>query len=143
MATIRRFEELEVWKDARKLTTSVYRESRHGAFAQDFGLRDQIQRAAVSVMSNIAEGFASRTTGAFIQFLGYARRSTAEIQSHLYVALDLDYISSEQFDEMYDAADNCSRQLYGFIRYLKTRPDRSGIEEPPAGYDSNPRPPIE
>lgn len=88
-------------------------------------------------MSNIAEGFGGRTSNEYIQFLGYARRSAAEVQSQLYVALDLSYIRPDEFDDVYTTADNCSRQLYGFIRYLKSRPEGSQIKEPPAGYQSD------
>jgi four helix bundle protein len=86
-------------------------------------------------MSNIAEGFGARTSGGYIQFLGYARRSAAEVQSHLYVALELGYINDEEFSAVYDLADGCSRQLYGFVRYLKSQPSGSRIQEPPANYD--------
>jgi len=134
MAGITRFEDLDVWKHARALTSKVYRISRQGEFARDFGLRDQMQRAAVSVMSNIAEGFGTHTSRSYVQFLGYARRSAAEVQSHLYVALDLDYITQDDFEDVYATADSCSRQLYGFTRYLKSRPDSSRIEEPPSDY---------
>lgn len=135
MAGVKRFEDLDVWKEARALTSTVYRISRRGEFAHDFGLRDQMQRAAVSVMSNVAEGFGGRTSREYVQFLGYARRSAAEVQSQLYVALDLGYISQSEFDDVYAAADSCSRQLYGFIRYLKSQPEGSRIQEPPTGYE--------
>jgi four helix bundle protein len=135
MAGVKRFEDLDVWKEARALTSQVYRISRRGEFARDFGLRDQMQRAAVSVMSNVAEGFGGRTSREYVQFLGYARRSASEVQSQLYVALDLGYISQSEFDDVYAAADSCSRQLYGFIRYLKSQPEGSRIKEPPTGYE--------
>ena len=97
MAGITRFEEIEAWKTARQLTTLIYKLSEQGVFVKDFGLKDQIRRASVSIMSNIAEGFESRTDTQFINFLGHAKGSAGEVRSQLYVALDLKYISQEQF----------------------------------------------
>ncbi|GAB4531257.1 MAG: hypothetical protein Fur0018_19080 [Anaerolineales bacterium] len=97
MSSLTRFEEIRAWQEARKLVRTVYGMTREGAFARDFGLRDQIQRAAVSVMTNIAEGFGARSNPSFQQFLTYARRSALEVQSLLYVAIDVGYISEEQF----------------------------------------------
>ena len=85
---IEQFEEIEAWKVARELTRDIYALTRQQPFSTDFGLRDQVQRASVSVMANIAEGFDGRSTREFIRFLGYAFRSATEVQSHLYVALD-------------------------------------------------------
>jgi four helix bundle protein len=129
MATVHRFEELEVWKTARTLTRTVYQLTTSDAFSKDFGLRDQIQKAAVSVMSNIAEGFDSSTQSTFIQFLGYARRSAAEVKSQLYVAIDLNYISQDEFDTAFDEVDKCSRQLFRFIQYLRSRPNEPRVRE--------------
>jgi len=92
-----RFEELDMWQRARELTRSVYDLSDQGAFARDLGLRDQKRRAAVPVMSNIAEGFESRTQGLFIEFLGRARGSAGELRAQLYIALDRDYLTQDQF----------------------------------------------
>ncbi len=114
MATAERFEDLRCWQTARRLTNLVYEYSEEGTFANDFGLKDQIQRAGVSTMSNIAEGFNSRTTGRFIDYLGRARGSATEVQAQLYVALDR--IDEDQFDTAYDDADKLSRQIYRFIR---------------------------
>ena len=88
MATIQRFEEIEAWQVARELTRSVYECSKSGSFAKDFALRDQIRRAAISVMSNIAEGFERGGNAEFIQFLSIAKGSAAEVETQLYVALD-------------------------------------------------------
>lgn len=88
MATIRRFEDLHAWQSARELTHSIYELTRSGDFAKDFGLRDQIRRAASSVMLNIAEGFDAGSDAEFVRFLGYARRSASETQAGLYTALD-------------------------------------------------------
>ena len=129
MATIERFEDLDVWQTARALTNRVYEHTRQGPVAKDFGLRDQIQRAAVSVMSNIAAGFNSRTQRIFVDLLGRARGSAAEVQSQLYLAQDRGYISDEQMQSGYNLADKASRQIYAFIRYLESNPNASRVEE--------------
>ncbi len=95
MATFKRFEEMHAWQSARDLVKLVYTATKQADFSRDFALRDQIRRAAISVMSNIAEGFGTGTDADFIRFLGYARRSASETQSQLYAALDQNYISSE------------------------------------------------
>ena len=92
MATFKKFEEIEAWRKARDLTKRIYKISRTTAFARDFGLKDQIRRASVSIMSNIAEGYDGSGTGEFIQFLATAKGSAAEVKCQLYVALDQDYI---------------------------------------------------
>lgn len=119
MAAIERFEDIKAWQVGRELAAEVYKLSSHGAFAHDYGLRDQIQRAAVSVMANVAEGFDGQSNAEFMRFLGYAIRSATELQSHLYVALDQTYISSEQFSSMYKMAVEVKNLLYGFKRYLR------------------------
>jgi len=116
---IQSFEEIQAWQAARELTRLVYETAGQGPFAHDRGLRDQVQRAAVSAMANIAEGFDSTTGNAFIQFLGYALRSTTEVQSHLYVALDQQYITPEQFNSLYDQAVTVKKLIHGFLRYLR------------------------
>jgi len=95
MTAITRFEEIEAWKTARQLTNMVYALSNKEGFNRDFGLRDQIRRASVSVMSNIAEGFESRTDVQFINFLGMARASAGEVRAQLYIALDQKYVIDE------------------------------------------------
>src|SRR6185503_10034400 len=100
MNKVERFEDLVAWQKARSLTRGIYQMTRQGAFAKDFGLGNQIQRAAVSVMSNIAEGFERGTRGEFHQFLSIAKASCAELRSQLYVALDIGYIDQQQFDCM-------------------------------------------
>lgn len=119
MATIVRFEDIEAWQSARVLTRMVYRLSNDGAFAHDYGLRDQMRRAAVSVMSNIAEGFESQTRPLFISFLSRAKGSAGEVRAQAYVALDAGYLDDKQFAELSDLADKCSRQLSRFISYLE------------------------
>ena len=116
---IARFEDIEAWKAARELSQAIYHATDQGQFTRDFGLRDQIQRAAVSIMANIAEGFDSQSNKAFVQFLGYALRSATEVQSHLYVALDQGYVSREVFDDLYQRAVKVKSIIHGFIRYLR------------------------
>ena len=115
-----RFEELPCWQDARKLSKMVFELIRQKELSKDFSLRDQIWRAAGSVMDNIAEGFDDGSTNEFVRFLGYAQRSTSEIQSQLYRALDCGYISRDQFETVYEAATNCRKQIKGFRRYLRS-----------------------
>lgn len=115
---IERFEDIKAWQKARRLTQQVFRASGDGPFARDFGLRDQVCRAATSVMANIAEGFDAGSDAEFIRFLRYARRSASEVQSHLYVALDRGYIAQALFDDAYELAAETKRLIGGFIRYL-------------------------
>jgi len=121
VGTIEKFEDIDAWQKARELTQQVYALSKNGPFARDFGLRDQIQRAAVSVMSNIAEGFDRGGNREFIHYLYIAKGSAAEVQAQLYVALDAQYVSREQFKQVYDIVGDATRLIGGFIRYLKTR----------------------
>ena len=123
MATLKRFEDIEAWKKARELTRDVYRCSKVGPFARDFGLRDQVRRAAVSVMSNIAEGFERGGTAEFVQFLAVSKGSAGEVESQLYVALDQEYISEEQFRSLKQTAVSTKRLIAGLMSYLR----RSGI----------------
>jgi four helix bundle protein len=121
--SIRRFEDIEGWQLARELTKRVYAVAMHGSFAKDFGLRDQITRAAGSVMHNIAEGFDGGSNAEFVKFLRYAQRSCSEVQSQLYVALDQAYISQDEFDAIYEQAAKTHSKVGGFIRYLLTNPN--------------------
>ncbi|MFC2108312.1 four helix bundle protein [Candidatus Bipolaricaulota bacterium] len=119
MDKIERFEDINAWRKARSLVKEIYQITGEGKFAKDFSLRDQIRRAAVSVISNIAEGFSRQTDKEFIQFLFIAKGSVSEVQSQLYIAMDLCYVSQEQFDNLYKQADEVGRLTFGFIRYLK------------------------
>ena len=121
---INRFEELECWQEARKLANLVYDITGDGEFMKDFRFSGQIQAAAVSVMANISEGFVRRSGKEFVQFLFIAMASAAEVQSHLYIALDLKYITPEQFKEIYDQAQKTSMIISGLIKYLRTRQTR-------------------
>lgn len=116
MALIKRFEEIQGWQEARKLTRDLYRLTTVGAFAKDFGLRDQICRAAVSVMANIAEGFDCESRREFGRFLEIARRSAVEVQSLLYVVLDAGYINESTFQEYYAQAAKV-RSLVGGLKH--------------------------
>jgi len=119
MAKIERFEDIIAWQKARDLVKAIYETSNSGIFAKDFSLRDQIRRATVSIMLNIAEGFARRTNREFLQFLVVAHGSAAEVQAALYVALDQKYISQEQFENLYKIAMEVSKTIMGFSNYLK------------------------
>jgi four helix bundle protein len=115
---IERFEDIESWKKARELTSRIYDLTTKGGLAKDFGLRDQIQRASVSIMANIAEGFDSGSKKSFILFLNYAYRSTSEVQSLLYVVVDCRYVTQKEFDELFIATKDIQNLIGGFIQYL-------------------------
>ena len=119
MPRISRFEDIEAWQAGRRISQAAYQLTCSGDFARDFGLVDQIRRAAVSIMANIAEGFSRRSNQEFVQFLFIAKASAAELQSHLYVALDQRYIDQVSFQSLYDQADQCARQISGLISYLR------------------------
>ena len=121
---IKRFEDIESWQVARKLTVSIYALSQSSSLGKEFGLRDQLQRAAVSIMANIAEGFDSRSDAEFVRFLNYAYRSATEVQSHLYVARDQEYLDEDTFAGVYDQATTVKKLLNGFIHYLSKRSDK-------------------
>jgi len=116
---IERFEDIEAWQLGRELTRMVYRLTAKPGFEKDFGLRGQIQDAAGSSMHNIAEGFDSEANTEFVRFLRYAKRSCTEVQSELYVALDASYISSEEFQAVYEQARRTRAAIRGFITYLR------------------------
>lgn len=118
MATIKRFEEMEVWQIARELCKKVYQLSTKGIFAKDFGLRNQINDAAGSAMDNIAEGFGRAGKYEFTQFLGISNGSACEVKSQLYRALDKKYITQQEFDETYNIADTLNNKLGSFMNYL-------------------------
>jgi four helix bundle protein len=126
VAKIERFEDIEAWQKARELTRQIYDASNDGPFARDFGLRDQIRRASVSIMSNIAEGFERGTNKEFIQFLYIAKGSSGEVRSQLYVAFDLGYIDKNTFETIRSELLSISRQISGFIQYLQSSPMQGG-----------------
>jgi four helix bundle protein len=121
---IEQFEDIEAWQLARELTRKVYCLTKKPEFAKDYGLKRQIQDAAGSSMHNIAEGFDSETNAEFIRFLRYAKRSCTEVQSELYVALDEEYISLNDFKDVYEQATRTRAAVRGFINYLKKYEER-------------------
>ena len=132
MSTIHRFEEIEAWQTARQLTKIVYDLTSAGSFSHDFGLRDQMRRASVSIMSNIAEGFESRTSGLFLEFLGRAKGSAGELRAQFYVAHDAAYLNQDQFHSLRALCEKCSGQISGFASYLESLPKHKRFASPSA-----------
>jgi four helix bundle protein len=122
--SIRRFEDIEAWQAARKLMNMVYESTAASAFDADRDLRRQLRKAAVSSMSNIAEGFDAGSDAEFQRFLRMAQRSATEVQSELYVALDRSYLDRAAFDPLYDQARQTRRLIGGFIKYLASSASR-------------------
>lgn len=120
MATFQKFEDIKAWQEARKIVAEIYKITSTEKFSKDFGLRDQIRRAGVSVMANIAEGFGRKTNKDFAHFLVQSHGSVAEVQSHLYVALDLNYIDQNLFEKLYEMLDHTSRMIMALCRHLQT-----------------------
>ena len=135
MTTAKRFKDLEVWQKSKELTNLIYRLSASGEFARDFGLRDQMRRAAVSIMSNIAEGFESQTQHLFIQFLSRAKGSAGELHAQLYIALEQEYMKTAEFRSAFWLAELCNKKLASFIRYLESQPNARRIREDGVDYD--------
>ena len=135
MTTAKRFEDLEVWQKAKELTNLIYSLSSSGSFSRDFGLRDQMRRAAVSIMSNIAEGFESQTQALFIQYLWRAKGSAGELRAQLYIAFEQAYLAEAEFSSAFSLAEICSKQLARFIQYLESQPNARRIREDGAMYD--------
>lgn len=119
MPTFKKFEDIKTWQKAREVTRLVYKISRDKEFARDFGLRDQIRRASVSIMVNIAEGHGRRSDKEFANFLNMARGSVEEVQSHLYVALDQSYIEQTDFSHLYDLLEEISRMVVALSQHLR------------------------
>ncbi len=118
MATITKFEDLEIWKDARRLSFIIFQYTQNELFAKDFRFKDQIRAAAGSIMDNIAEGFERSSRLEFINFLSYSKGSRGEVKSQLYRAKDQQYISEVNFNESYAAYDKLASNIAGFISYL-------------------------
>jgi four helix bundle protein len=121
MATFKRFEDIKSWQKAREVTQIIYLITMNERFARDFGLRDQIRRAVVSTMANIAEGFGRHSDKEFSYFLSMAYGSIAEVQSHLYVALDLKYIEQPDFSKLYEMLDETSRMTLALAQHLRNQ----------------------
>ncbi len=135
MTAITRFEDIQAWQTGRQLTNIVYALSNQSGFNRDYGLLNQIRRASVSVMSNVAEGFESRTDVQFINFLGMARASAGEVRAQLYIALDQKYIAEGQFNEAYALAEKCARQIAKFITYLESNPRTRRVSDDETDYE--------
>ena len=116
---VKKFEDLDIWIRSRKMVKEIYRFTTKERFSKDWGLKEQITRAAVSVMSNIAEGFDGGSKAEFSRFLTISKRSLSEVQSQLYIALDLTYIDQKEFDVLYNECDEIKRMTTSFIFYLK------------------------
>ena len=119
MATFRQFEDIDAWQRARALVKEIYALTDQGDFARDFSLKDQIRRASVSIMSNIAEGFERDGTKEFIQFLSIAKGSVGEVKSQLYVALDRGYVTRNEFNMLSELTGETARLIAGLMSYLK------------------------
>jgi len=119
MATITKFEDLEIWRDARKFAQNIFETCSNSIlFSRDFKLKEQINRSSGSIMDNIAEGFERNGRNEFIQFLSIAKGSAGEVKSQLYRAFDREYITQETLDNLYMEADELGRKIGGFIKYL-------------------------
>lgn len=118
MATITSFEEIQSWQKARELTKVIYKTTRAKEFSDDYDLKKQIRRASVSIMANIAEGFERGGTNEFVNFISIAKGSSGEMQSHLYVALDQEYITQDVFDKLYNEYKSVGKMLGSFMNYL-------------------------
>ena len=133
MSTVKSFEELTIWQEARELTNRIYILSKRFQKEELYGLTSQIRRASVSIMSNIAEGFNRRSTKEFINFLIISRASISEVQNDLYISLDLNYINKEEFETIYNHAQKISMSINKLITYLrsqiKTYPKTTKINE--------------
>ncbi len=119
MATYNSFEDLPVWQNARELGVLIYKTSAEGKLSKDFALRNQVQKAVITVSSNIAEGFERSSKKEFIQFLYIAKGSCGELRSQLYIIKDLGYLDNDRSEILIKSASNASRQISGFIKYLK------------------------
>ncbi len=116
---IKKFEELESWKKARKLTNAIYEATGIGGFTRDFCLKDQIRRASISILSNIAEGFERGGDKEFLQFLAVAKGSTGEVRAQLYIAVDQNYLSQDLFVKLSENTEEIGRLLSGLMKYLR------------------------
>ena len=121
MATLRKFEDVQAWQRSRKMVQEIYTLSNLDSFSRDYGLKDQIRRCGISVMANIAEGYGRKSKKEFAFFLNVAHGSAAELQSHLYIALDLGYIDQDIFDHLYIETEEISKMILGLQNYLRKR----------------------
>jgi len=119
MAKIEKFEDIKAWQLAKDVTKLIYQATNKLPFSNDFSLKDQIRRASVSSMANIAEGFERKSNKEFKQFLFIARGSAGEVRSHLYLAYELDYLSKDTFINLLAKIQEVSKSIWGFISYLQ------------------------
>jgi len=119
---IRSFEDLDVWRAAKELTVEIYRLTESHPFRRDRALKDQVRRAAISIIANIAEGFERNSHKEFANFLNYALGSAAEVKNHLILAAELQYIERTELDAMRERLSDISRQITGFMKYLRATP---------------------
>lgn len=119
MATFKRFEDIQAWQKARIIAKEIYLSSGKGEFGKDFDLKSQIRRSAVSIMSNIAEGQGRRTNKDFANFLNISLGSVSETKSHLYLALDLNYVNQNLFDEIYETLDEVGKMTFALSNHLR------------------------
>lgn len=136
MASIERFEDLEIWQLARELVKDVYELTRKKEFSRDYGLKDQIRRSSVSVMNNISEGFESRTTKRFINYLGHSKASCGETRSISYVALDCKYVTESDFQKLYDQCVTISKKTRKLMDYLEDYDSNNRIKDVIVSYNS-------
>lgn len=125
MASIRQFEEIKAWQEGRELAKMIYAATRQGDFAKDFGLKDQVQRAVVSINSNIAEGFERDSSSEFVKFLGYSKGSAGEVRSQLTTAFDIGYLDEGTYAALIEKVK--------FVSILITRLRTSIASKAPAG----------
>lgn len=124
MATIKSFEELEIWQKARSLSNEIYTRTLSDSFSKDYSLHDQINRSSGSIMDNIAEGFERGGNKEFVQFLAYSKGSCGEVRSQLYRAKDRSHINEDDFNTLLKQASEIGKQIGGFMKYLS----QSGIK---------------
>ena len=117
---VKRFEDLDCWKKSRKLNSTVYEVTGAGKFARDFALKDQIRRASISMLSNIAEGFERGGDKEFLHFLAMAKGSCGEVRVQLYVAPDQEYLPQQAFDFLLESVEETGRMISGLMKYLGT-----------------------
>ncbi len=120
MATFNRFEDIQAWQKARLLTKDIYQMTAQGSFSKDYDLRSQIRRSSVSIMTNVAEGQGRRTDKDFANFLNFSLGSVSETKSHIYLALDLDYINQITFDDVYQKLDEIGKMVFALSNHLRS-----------------------
>lgn len=119
MSKIKRVEDIQVWQKARELNIEIYKITNNSFMSKDFTLCNQIRKASISIMANIAEGYGRRSNKEFTNFLNIAHGSSAELQSHLYIALDLKYVNPKDFSTLYEKINKVSKMIQAFMNYLK------------------------